>query len=284
MRNLDWRGWSVVAAAVLSVLGTAGIYWSGYGLDPATHFGAAFASWVGGLALFLVAGTVVALVSLVRPENESFDARARILFRRQTGKHIDYIVDRIKGVLEHYAEKTTIKVTIKSFNEEARKYRISALSTVLVRSYLDDVETTYISHLSRTEVTAPPPNGEPNRLVFARVAGNPIGVSEEFQDSIERPVSCRIDRNGTCEVTSLVDTWVRADDESNTHTPRRYTQILTLEFENLMPSDRPVEVKLTLDGTTWLSEQLPHGTSKQVAEIKDIKPETMAFDYKIMGP
>src|SRR4029079_3618023 len=98
---MEGRSGAVFLAAVICILATVFIYWMGYGLDPATHFGAAFASWVGGLVLFVVAGTVVALVSLVRPENESFDARARILFRRQTGKHIDYIVDRIKGVLEH---------------------------------------------------------------------------------------------------------------------------------------------------------------------------------------
>jgi hypothetical protein len=206
------------------------------------------------------------------------------LFRRQAGKHIDYIVDGIKSMLEHYAETTTIKISIEKYNSEEGKYRVSALSTVTVRSYLDDVETTYTSYIAREEVAAPPGGGEPNRLVYARAGGHPVGISQEFQDSINRPISCRIDRNGTCEVVSLMSYWVKANDEPNTHTPRRYTQLLTLHFENLMSSGEPVEVKLSLDGTNWVTERLDHGVLRQVAEIADIKPGSRAYDYRLLAP
>src|SRR5437588_7652008 len=100
IRRLDWRVWAVIAASTASIIATGFVYWMRWGLDPSTHFGAVFASWVGGVALFVIAGAVVALVSLARPEMESFDARARILFRRQTGKHIDYLIQRMQTVLE----------------------------------------------------------------------------------------------------------------------------------------------------------------------------------------
>src|SRR5262249_11207225 len=176
----NWRVWGIVAAAVLCVLATAAVYYLGYGLDPVTHFGAVFAAWVGGLILFLVAGSVVAIVSLAAPENESFDARARILFRRQTGKHIDYIVSKIKEALEHYAEVTENTVLIKAFDAPTKRYLVATNNRAIVRSYLDDVETTYVSSLKMGNVTAPPPGGQPNRLIYVRVAGAPIGTSEEF--------------------------------------------------------------------------------------------------------
>jgi hypothetical protein len=75
----------VLGALAVTLVATATIYILGIGLDPATHFGAVFAGWVSGVALFVVLGVVVAVVSLEPPEKESFDSRARILFRRQTG-------------------------------------------------------------------------------------------------------------------------------------------------------------------------------------------------------
>jgi hypothetical protein len=142
---VDWRVWAVLIAMVLSIVATILIYRSGIDTNPATEFGAVFASWVGGVALFVVLGLAVAVVSLAQPEQESFDARARILFRRATGKHIDYIVSQIKETLEHYAEKAEIKVRITDYSPAEKKYLISVSDTVLVRSYLDDVETSYTS-------------------------------------------------------------------------------------------------------------------------------------------
>jgi hypothetical protein len=84
-RRVDWRAWVVLGALAVTLVATATIYILGIGLDPATHFGAVFAGWVSGVALFVVLGVVVAVVSLEPPEKESFDSRARILFRRQTG-------------------------------------------------------------------------------------------------------------------------------------------------------------------------------------------------------
>jgi len=281
---MDWRGWTIVALVVAAVVATGLIYYSGNGLDPATHFGAVFAAWVGGLALFIITGIVVAIISLARPERESFDARARILFRRQAGKHIDYIVSKIKEVLEHYAERTVIKVTIREFHSGEKKFRVASINESLVRSYLDDVETTYISSMEMNDITLPPAGGTPNRLVYVRVAGNPVGLSEDFTVSVKRPISCRIDRDAACEISSMKEFWIQADTEPNTHRPRRYTQLLCLQFENLLPSDQAIDIKLTLDGTNWITERFLHGTSRQVAAIKDAKPGDVVFDYRLMAP
>jgi len=78
---------------------------------------------------------------------------------------------------------------------------------------------------------------------------------------------------------------VQANDEPNIHRPRRYTQSLRLSFENLLPAPQDVEVKLTLDGgTSWISEKLSHGVSKQVAEIRDAKPGIAVYEYRILAP
>jgi hypothetical protein len=278
---MDRRIWPILIVALLCIGATIFVYWKGYGHDPTTFFGAVLTAWIAGLALFLVTGILVLVISLARPEEDSFDARARILFRRQSGKHIDYIVERIKGMLEHYAERAIVKITINGFHDAERKYRVSSLNTVTVRSYLDDVETNWSSHIGRDGVTAPPAGGLPNRLVYLRTAGEPVGLSEEFQDAFTREISCRIDRNAPCEVNWLMEYWVRANDEPNTYAPQRYTQALVLHFENL--TQLPVELTLTTDGTKPASVRLAPGVSKQVTEIKDIQPGTVAFNYEILS-
>jgi hypothetical protein len=278
----DWRVKLIVGFVVASTAATGCDYYEGYGLNPATHFGAVFAAWVGGLALFVITGIVVAIVSLAKPEEESFDARARILFRRQVGKHIDYIISRIQEVLEHYAESTDIKVAIIDYDQDEKKYKISNMTDTVVRSYLDDVESTYISEARIGGVTAPPKGGTRNRIIYIRVDCKPVGTSEEFDNEFARPITCRIDRDGTSTVSIRRETWVCANDEDNFYAPRRYTQIVRVQFENLLPSNQNVEVKFTVDGREWI-EQLTTGSHKQVLTIKDVKPGTVAFNYRFMA-
>jgi hypothetical protein len=282
--RIDWRVWAVVVAALFTLLLTGVAYWLRWGLDPGTHFGAVFASWVSGVALFIIVGSVVAIVSLAKPERESFDARARILFRRQTGKHIDYIVTKITEVLEHYAETTTIKISIRDYNAAEDKYRIASASDIVVRSYLDDIETTYKSHLGLEDVTSPPEGEDSNRLVILRVDGKPVGRPEDFHDKIWRPLSCKIGVDGACEINSVTEYWIKAEDEPNVHRPRRYTQRLTLGFENLTNSGQTVALRISRDGASWITEQLPHGASRQVLEVRDVKPDEIAFDFRILKP
>jgi hypothetical protein len=192
----DGRVKFIVLIAFLCIFGSVIVYYIDHGTHPETFFGAVFASWLGGLALFIITGIAIFVFSIARPEKDSFDARARILFRRQAGRHIDYIVERIKGILEHYAESTEVTVSTISFHAGENKYRVASKNITQVRSYIDDVETTYVSALGRTNVTLPPPGGESNRLIYLRIDGTPHGLPEPFQAAFERPVNCRVNRNG----------------------------------------------------------------------------------------
>ena len=68
IRWLDWRIWGHPCHGVVAIAATYLVYWLGYGHNPSTFFGAIFAGWIGGLALFVVGTLVVAIVSLVKPE------------------------------------------------------------------------------------------------------------------------------------------------------------------------------------------------------------------------
>jgi hypothetical protein len=284
-RRIDWRVWAVVTAMAVAVIATACIYASGMDLSPTNQFGAVFAAWVGGVILFVVAGVVVAIVSLAKPEQESFDARARILFRRQTGTHIDYIVGRIKNILEHYSEHTTIKATLESYHEEEKKYRMVFASTVTVRSYLDDIRTSYRSNVEYTGVTPAPAGEDPNRLIFLRVDNKPTGTPVDFTNAITRDVDTTIDPDEACNIEYLLKFWIAAEEEANTHSPKRYTQLLHLSLENLTKFPKPIKVKLTRMGATDPEIiELPSGECKLVLEVKGVPPGVQAYDFRVLAP
>lgn len=280
VRRMDWRVRAIFVTLFVQVVATSVIYYLGIWRDPSTHVGAVFAAWVGGLALFVVSGAVIAVISIARPEHESFDNRARILFKRKTGTHIDYIITRIKEIVEHYAESTVIKITLKSY--DTGLYRISVTHDLIVRSYLDDIVSTYNSSIAYTDMTLPPNGGEPNKLVFVRVDENPIGDSEEFTSSIERKINTKIDKNKTCSISTMVEFWTKANDEPNDHTPKRFTQALTLQIENHLPNP-PIKIKLVTDGNcNELS--IPHGQCKQILSLTDVPAGQEAFTYHILAP
>jgi hypothetical protein len=280
IRRTDWRVRAVIGAIIAAVLPTIVIYLSGWGRDPATHFGAIFASWVSGVALLVVAA-VGTLASLARPELEPFDSRARILFRRQTGKHIDYIVGRIKGILEHYAERTVIRIAIHGFDAGDDKFRIVSTSDITVRSYLDDIETTYNSTYDLKDVTLPPA-GQTNRLIFLRVNDVAQCDAQEFTTAISQPLSCVIGKDSSCKVSRQTEHWLQATIEPNIHRPKRYTQLLTLHVENLTIPGQTVTVKLSRDGTSFEDFQLPPNKSLKLLEVKDVAPGQLAYDFRLL--
>ena len=283
-RHIDWRIWIITGAVFVALAATAVIYWLGIGRDPATHFGAVFASWVGAVAVFVLAA-IGAIVSLAKPEKESFESRARILFRRQTGAHIDYIVQQMRGKFEHYAESNTIKITVKEYNAPEKKFFISSHDTMILRSYIDDEDTVWTSHVNYRELTPPPAGGRPNRLVFVRINDVTLPDSEQLATTgaIHQPVNTTVKKNDSCKVEYLAEYWVGADEESNTHTTIRYNQLLTVDFESEISG--PVTIRATQDGKEWTDFKLARpGDKKRAIALSGLVPGTQAYDFRLMAP
>ena len=282
--NVDWRLWAIFFALIVSIIGTLLVYALPIDRNPGQEFGAVFASWVGGLALFVVVGAAVAIASIVRPEHESFDARARILFRRATGKHVDYIVLRIKDILEHYAESTEIILRIMNYNDTEKKFLIGVSDRIRVRSYLDDVETSFESNIEYAECTHPPP-GCHNRLVFAKIDNINIGATEDFDDHVIRKIKSKIDRDSTCTIEFLTELWQLANDEPYEHEPVRYTQQLSLDIENFIATEPRIDVKILLQESGASKEVIiPYGTRKRICEPKELLPGRVAYAVRFLAP
>lgn len=297
--KMDWRGHFICRVTALLAFLTVAVYllasevvplpgisaFFGNWAKPETAIGALFASWAGGLALFVIAGAFVAIVSFDRPEQGSFDARARILFRRQPGKHIDYIVLKIREALEHYAESAEALVAIEQFDPNEKKFRISRDSRLVVRSYIDDIETNYTTEFKLAEVSVPPAGKESNRLVFLRVNNVPVGKGETFESEINRHVSCKIDPGDSGEVHSLLEMWQEVS-EPYRHSARRYTQRMSITFDNRLDNDIFIEFgmfdpvfKKMIDRSKFTTILLPAGNRRKVIEIDDIVPGIVAIEY-----
>jgi len=285
MWSYRWREIAILFGWTVSVLLTVWVWrdsicfppeiWK----DPAKIEGAIYAAWIGGVALFTVVGAVAALVSLTRPEEESFDSRARILFRRQSGPHIDYIISRIREQFEHYSERTTIKIEIRDFNAAEAKYHIAETTTHLLRSYISDIPTTYNSDMKYATLTSPPAGSQPNRLVYLRLNSVPIGGSEDMTGNFSRPVSATINPNQVCAFASKVELWVMRDTEPNDFAPMRYTQSLSMEIENEL--DQPVTIKFQRLGQGEEFINLSPGEGTRIFQFSDLKPRQSAYVYHI---
>jgi hypothetical protein len=279
-RRYDWRLWTLFIAILICLALTGMVYYVVGVPPPDSHWGSVFASWVGGVALFLVVGVATAITQVARPELESFDTRARILFRKQSGRHIDYIVGRVQELLEHYADTTRRKVSVNEYHAEEGKFLVAVQTAVSVRSYIDDVRSTYGSTIRLRNVTAPPP-GRSNRLVFVRADGKSLNAGADFTDAVETPFQTTIEAGCPCLVESRVEFWVAHATEPNTYRPARYSQQVVLEIENNLHDGREVVAAL-FEGENRVGEvRIPSGESRIVVEVTDAPPLEQVFDFRL---
>jgi len=220
----------------------------------------------------------------VRPEEEAFDTRARILFRRESGAHIDYIVRRIKDSLEHYAERTDVTANILDYHVAENKYQIRTIVRIIVRSYIDDIDTRYKSDCHFSEATPAPAGVAKNRLVYLTAGGTPIGVAEEFETSIKREVETTIEKDGECVVEYMSEIWMLADQEPNSYSPRRYTQALSLSIGNLCRDCASIKVALTSGGTNRTTVDLLYGQTRTLVRSANIEPLIEVYNYNVLAP
>ena len=83
-------------------------------------------------------------------------------------------------------------------------------SRTVVRSYIDDISTTYEGKIYYKEVTPPPPGMPPNKITFFQINGVPLDMQggEIPVDGVERSIFTEIPKGAMCELKSRVEVWV----------------------------------------------------------------------------
>jgi hypothetical protein len=285
-KELDWRVTAILVPAYLAVIITFFIYAVHYWRDPSTFWGSVFASWVASVIFFALLGIVGTIISLARPETEAFETRARILFRRESGQHIDYIVSRIREIFEHYSESVKIKIRVTDYDVNEKKYRIAIDNTIVVRSYIDDIESKFSSEVKFSGITAPPPGKLDNRLTYLRINGEGQTLKGlTAAGNIDEPFTKTISRGGHCEIDFSFETWVNEDSEPITYETIRYSQVVSAELENNLSGNRVLKIKTSLDrGKTWDADLLRTGARTFICVRKDIPPDIEIYDIRLLPP
>jgi hypothetical protein len=277
---LDWRLGLISLITVVALVATGLVYLLGSDaiLNPSTHEGAMFASWVASVRLFAVVGLTTTVVSLVRPEFEGFDARARILFRKQDGAHIDYVISTIHRVFEHYAEKSKVTVIIDDYDAGENKYWVRGKMKTTIRNYIEDIRSQYPGKIKMSDVTLPPAGKQENKIAYLLVNATPLLGTTKFDKEIFHQFVTTVDRDERCNIDHSVDTWVLGETEDNSYETVRYTQFLSLSFHNHL--DREVMISLVENGQERQLRLTP-GQKLKALEMTDIKPGQDVYTFTI---
>ena len=277
---IDWRARAVLFILIFSSLATSLTYTLGYGQDPSTFFGAVFASWTSSIIFFTLVGAIVTIISLTNAAKEPFHARARILFRGQSGSHIDYIVDRIKCTLEHYSVASDRTIVVMDHDLKMGMVRLAKVSSTTIKSYIDDTQTTYRERVS-IKAMSQASSLAANKVAYIRwdnstILGPTKITGAEFNYDIEYAINQ--DESPTLEYR--IENWIKLGAEKHNYTPSRYTKALNLKAENSL--SQSIIVTVSTDGDTKEQKYtIPPGHIISIGELRDLKPNEKAYSLNI---
>jgi hypothetical protein len=280
LRRIDRRVKAILFVTTLAVIFTLALLYLHVGREVEQFWGAVFAGWVGSVAFFTAIGLAVAIASLEKPEDDSFDARARILFRGQSGKHIDFIIHELKSKFEHYSDRVETSMEITDYHPGENKLFVECSSKTYIQSYIDDVQTQYASSIVARNITDAPAGGRPNSLVYFKV-GDVSEGSEVFTQSIEKPFRTTVDVGGHCLVDSKLNYWLLNATEPDGYATARYTKKIVLYVQNNLPCKQPLTLTVHIGGLPHPDIILAPGERLKILEMKDVEPGKEAYHLLI---
>ena len=271
--RLDWR----VAAIWIATGLSAALTLFGWFLNlPDAHdrfVRDVFAGWVGSVVFFGQVGIVVSLVSLANAAKDRFDARVRVLVRGKSGTHVDDFIDRLRSGLAHYAASVTRQIAVMDYDETTGMYQVNTVVRTVIRSFVDDIETSYRSGVSY-KPDHPPPPGRHHRLL--RVSGvqcdDIVPMISMRADLLSCGYVARLVPEGECVVEFILEFWVKAGEECIGYSPVRYSLLTAVEIDNRL--HRTLRVRSAWIGDPLRTLVLPAGASPHQEQRRGLKQGT----------
>lgn len=282
---VDWKDWRVrwiLGAPAVAIVISIIIYEFYPEATDATKFaGALFASWVSGLAITVFVTLIISIVTLARPDQDVFEARARNLLRRQTGPHIDYIIQQLQKILEPYCDVAYRVMEITEYDEKHGVFRINQTTINDVKSYLNDMPVKFDSEIVYADGTPAPEGRESCSLTFLKVQGEEVGASETFKTEFRRKFDMLILPNRVCRIEHRMVYWVKAGEEQNRHRPTRYTNALEVIVKNHLPSKQVIVVHPSLNGKET-KMPIDVGGELTVVKMSGLEPGDFVYDFNLV--
>lgn len=250
------------------------------------------ASWLANLAFFLTLGIIGVVASISKPEDLPFDARARIFFGGQRGPHIDHAIEHLKANIKHYSESATVEIRIHEHEPNTNLFFVAETFTSDVVCFVRDHETDYPIKVDYTDLSDPPPNRPPAKLVA--VQDFPTGRrSITYPLSGEGTISAAYDipmvngKRGTVE--STLHWWWTPSTERNTQTLIRFTK----KFDLLLKNELSEDIQITLHDKYQSQKDndekkintsklmVGAGSTARLLSLQNIEPDLVLYDLRI---
>ncbi|MFB9951308.1 hypothetical protein ACFFP0_20870 [Rhizobium puerariae] len=249
-------------------------------LDIQKFEGAFFASWAAGVALFALVGLIVAIASVSRPDRDPFDSRARIFLQRQSGGHIDYMVDKLRDTIEPYVDYTRKKLIVEEWREDHGKFKIRHETKSVLRGFMDDVPAKFPAKLNYLAKCDPPPGGQKPCVSYIRVNGEDVHHFAEFDREFLYDFEGAAPKYGQCEVEHVMTYWIESANEQNRHKPIRFTRALDVVVEN---KDRKHSIMVRIEaGAKPQDILLKPGDERTVIQLFERRPDDYVYDFRIL--
>ncbi|HEY8289321.1 MAG TPA: hypothetical protein VIG49_08645, partial [Acetobacteraceae bacterium] len=216
-----------------------------------------FAAWIGGVAFFGLVGLVVSVVSLSNAAEDSFPVRARVLVRGRTGSHIDDFIERLRTTLAHYAESVTRTLTVTEYDTASGMYLVRVDVETVIRSFVDDIDTTYLSKVSYKPDYPPPANRRNKLIKLTGVESDRTPLVFGTADEISREYQAAVPRGEACIWESALEIWVKAGTEAITYSPIRHSLSTTVRIDNEL--DRELCLRVRWHDEPLRQETIPLG-------------------------
>ena len=279
----DWKGRLVLGGVIIAGATTLLTY---FFIPDATNvqtfFGAAFASWLSGFFLFIITGLIIAVVTLVRPDQELFEARARNLLQRQTGPHVDYIIGKLHDLFEPYCESNTRVLNVVDYDPATKMFLVIQETEITFRSYLVDIPVTFQSRIGYVNGSPSPDNRRKCCLSHLKVDGKSVGDTEEFETQVIRSFEMQVLPNSLCKVEHRITFWVKEADEANRQLVKRFTRNMGVTIHNHLPTQK---ILVEQPSATDLNRDISPGERAQVVNLKEMRPskneDEYAFDFRL---
>lgn len=284
LRRWDWRLPAMLAATTVAIAITLvgfDLGWHHPG-QPNSFWHGVFGNWVGSVVFFAAIGLAVAIVPMVHPAREPYEARARNLFRGAEGEHIRFLIGQLRDVQANYAELVEETFTVRDYHAGTGRFRVDEETRTVIRSAINDVRTAYASTIRMSDVAVSPDPSHPNLLTFVEVNGQPRPGREFVNGAVSEAVNTVIEPGSSCEAKYGMQYWVQAIHEQNMFEPARFTRRARLTVRNQVNGGRTLNVRIDRGcNGHFLPMQIPPGGSVVIYEGTDLPPDRPLYDFRL---
>lgn len=262
-----WHGlWSNRGIRIVAVIIFAWIL-TGVGLycDLSNHHNkivsSLFQSWLGDVTFFTLIGVATSIVFAIRPEAESFETRARILFQGRHGTEISHAERKLRN-LGNYSELTKIQLSVAPRDGW---FEIIENADLSIKNLVADIKTSFALPVSDAEQLDNPIE-KVGRVISCSINGQ---LQSSLLSGDANIYQAEVGGNSTTQFCIVQTLWVE-DGKHIAYTPQRFTKTLSVEIVN--NSDHEIFAVTEIPNVE--RNEIAPRSRRKIVQATDVDPES----------